>query len=72
MSVPEKIVVSYNASDMRTTEANILSQIDTEIHPKNDILTWIFSQSIFTLSRHPQLQNNPAGQTRTWLKPINI
>ena len=39
MSIPEKIVVSYNASDMRTTEANILSQIDTEIHPKNDILT---------------------------------
>ena len=52
MSIPEKIVVSYNASDMRTTEANILSQIDTEIHPKNEILTWIFSQSIFTLSRH--------------------
>lgn len=72
MSIPEKIVVSYNASDMRTTEANILTQIDTEIHPKNDILTWIFSQSIFTLGRHPQLQNNPAGQTRTCLKPINI
>lgn len=72
MSIPDKIVVSYNASDVRTTEANILTQIDTDIHPKNDILTSIFSQSIFTLSRHPQLQNNPAGQTRTCLKAINI